>query len=542
MKNTLRITVLALATFWIAGPAWSQQQAAGQPGPNTREWTSLDGTKITADYLGVQGESTVVLKLANGKISFVPLAKLSVNDNFFVGHNRIGYYPPWRGWPRDAGLSSAGLSVNEVHAESGSFIYTTQHFRFDCDVNLGTQLMKDLARVFELTYDLDSKSPFGILAKPRSQWFEAKLLGTLGDYIKAGGRPNSAGIYLIKDKVFMAPLQLMGVRAGSAGWRKESEIYDPSTIVHELTHMLTHDMLVNLPTWMNEGYAEYISNIPIENKEFKTSGEKIREGVRDMFVRQHEMEHTSPGRKLNKLDKAARIAYLKSDSLPALFKVEKVLRMSNEEWATGRKPQPPVIAAAPTRKSTPEPVVPGGITIHETAPIVVTGTRIMPISEPVDPNRMPRLYHTAHLIIYYFIQLEGEKGVVKLQRFLDENRSNLARCRKFEEDFKTYERDMADFMKRPGVTNLGDGRFRYPANLQPPKAPQPPFTDPNMLTLGGLPMLLGGETAAGAAVAGTGRGAGEGAELHPAKTTTAAARVVASGRTPRFSQSAATPQ
>ena len=57
----------------------------------------------------------------------------------------------------------------------------------------------------------------------------------------------------------------MGMREADAGWRKVTDDYDPSTIIHELTHMLTHDMLVNLPIWANEAYAEYISNIPIKD-------------------------------------------------------------------------------------------------------------------------------------------------------------------------------------------------------------------------------------------------------------------------------------
>lgn len=61
-----------------------------------------------------------------------------------------------------------------------------------------------------------------------------------------------------KDKVSLAPLDLMGVQPGPTGWRKGSQAdYDPSTMVHELTHMLTHDMLDILPLWVNEGYAEY---------------------------------------------------------------------------------------------------------------------------------------------------------------------------------------------------------------------------------------------------------------------------------------------
>ena len=52
------------------------------------------------------------------------------------------------------------------------------------------------------------------------------------------------------------------------------------------------------------------------------------------------------------------------------------------------------------------------------------------------------------------------------------------------------------FIDLPGVTKLPDNRIQYPSNLQPPKAPDPPFTDPKLLNLGGLGILLDGESPA----------------------------------------------
>ena len=55
---------------------------------------------------------------------------------------------------------------------------------------------------------------------------------------------------------------------------------------------------------------------------------------------------------------------------------------------------------------------------------------------------------------------------------------------------------MQGFLKLPGVSKLPDGRIQYPSDLQVPQAPTPPFTDPNMVKLGGIDALLGGESAA----------------------------------------------
>lgn len=458
------IRLLFMGFTLVVHQAWSQQEPGNDIGRKSREWTNRDGLKITAESLGIQG-SNVVLKLQNGKIARVPVVSLSLDDNSFLRDHGFAYHEPWQAWPPDAGIAMKYANVKEETSGHGSYVYTTPHFRFHCDVNLGMALMNDLARVFELTLRLHEKSPFGILAKPEKDRFEARLFGSQEAYMKAGGPQGTAGVYQIKERIFLAPLELMGVKPGSAGWRKISDDYNNSTIIHELTHMLTHDMLDNLPTWVNEGYAEYISNIPVEGKSFKTANDKIREGMRDTFVRGYEKELSTPSNSVE-LGRKDRDNYLKSDSLPPMFKVEKVLQMSDVEWATG----------SPARANS-EP-------FPRRSTFTIT-----------DRNRLPRLYRSAHLIIYYFIQIEGEKGVLKIRRFLEENRRNLARYHRYLDDFKIYDDQMRAFMNLPGVTKLPDGRVQYPSNLQPPKAPEPPFTDPNTLKLGGLGALLDGESA-----------------------------------------------
>jgi len=433
-----------------------------------RVWTNTGGKKINAEYLGIRGED-VALKLAGGKISFVSLASLSMADNAFVKANRLDYHEKWQAWPADASQTMVALDVQEEVADSG-YIYTTKNFRFKCDVNLGPVLMRDLARTFELTLQLHEKSPFGILAKPEKDRFEAKLFGKLDTYKSAGGPESTAGVYIPKQKVFLAPLELMGVRESSAGWRKISDEYDVSTIVHELTHMLTHELLDNLPTWMNEGYAEYIASIPIQAKMFKTDNDKIREGVRDVFATSH--FKTLSEKQQSNWGKAERTEYLKSGQVPPLRSVAEVLQMTDETWANGGMPKEP------------QPSGSGPRGIREVTPFGSRGI-----------NRMPQLYRTSHLILYYFIQIEGEKGVAKIRKFLEENRRNMDRYEEYRQDYEDYQKAMLAFYELPGVTKLPDGRFQYPSNLTPPKAPEGDPPDVNALKLGGLSALLDGESA-----------------------------------------------
>ena len=424
-----------LTFFFLCGAAWCEPSGV-QSLTGEREWTNLDGKKITAEYLGTR-EGDVALRLRDGKVVMVSVVKLSNGDNEFLRDNPLEYRPAWQAWPPEAGMMMKYPEVKEESSDSKGVVYVTPHFRFHCDVKLAPSLMKDVARVFELTYHLHSKSPFGILAKPEKDLFEAQLIGSLEDYRAAGGPLDSAGVYIPAKRVFLAPLELMGMQEADAGWRKVTDDYDPSTIIHELTHMLTHDMLENLPTWANEAYAEYISNIPIKNKAFQTTPDEIRQGVRDVFVRDYLRSRTPRGRKLPDIGKADSIKYLKSDAVPHLYRIAEVLEMTDVKWATGQ---------LPTDKATP----PAGPTIRP------------PFRQPpIDRNRLPRLYRTAHLIFYYYINIEGEKGVAKIRRFIDENRVQMARYERYLEDYARYESEWNAFAALPGVEKMADGGVRY---------------------------------------------------------------------------------
>lgn len=443
---------LGVLTFAWGTSVLRAQDAVPESVPVMREWTNLQGKTMMAAYLGHKGDD-VAFQMKDGKVFFLPAIKLSPEDLAYLQEHQIPYMTAWKGWPKEAGASLSQVAVKEEGTDSGKFYYTTENFRFECDVNLGGFLMKDLARVFELTHQLHTHSPFGILAEPENDFFQAHLISTREAYMRQGGMNNSAGVYKPKEKIFLAPLDLMGVKQGSAGWRKDSNIYDASTIVHELTHMLTHDMLDGLPIWLNEGYAEYISNIPIRSQAFQTDSKSIREGVRDMFFRDHsEAARSKAGsRKYSNEDKEN---YFKSPEFPALIPVREVLTMNDQKWASG-----------------------GGMTIN------------------IGYTRMIRLYRTSHLIFYYFMQIEGEKGVAKIRKFFEKNKKALREFEKYQEEFKQYQLAMDAFFQLPGVVKLPDGRFQYPSNLKPPVAPDSPLTSPEEITLYGLDELLAGESA-----------------------------------------------
>src|SRR5690606_13259812 len=71
----------ALRAFLL--PLLACSLAAAEDKGMPREWTSTEGQKISGLMLGTEGDA-VALKLANGKVSKVPLARLSEADREFV--------------------------------------------------------------------------------------------------------------------------------------------------------------------------------------------------------------------------------------------------------------------------------------------------------------------------------------------------------------------------------------------------------------------------------------------------------------------------
>ena len=424
----------------------------------TREWSNTEGKKITAEYLGVRGDS-IIVRMSGKRVVAIPLSKLSDADKAFVSSRPLVYQEEWLSWPEDAETPVKIVDVTETKADGQNYVYQTSHFRFQVDGNLGTPLMKDLAQVFELTYSLHTKSPFGLLAKPKNDRFEARLFGETETYRDRGGPETTAGVYLPKTKVFLAPLDLMGVKVDSGVWRRIPRTQcDTTTVVHELTHMLTHDMLVTLPIWVNEGYAEYIASIPIERDAFRVSGKKIREGVIDRFVLDYEKWCSSSGGRIDNLGRAERLKFIKN-KIPKIPPVATVLGITDKKWM-----------ATPSKS-----------------------LRMPGDTKFTYPQKLG-LYRTSLLIIYYFLHLDGEKGISKLRRYVMQKQQKAAELADFCAAHEEYQRQMEHFLKLPGVEALEGGRFRYPSNLTPPAAPKPPFKNAEQFAASGMEILFDGET------------------------------------------------
>jgi hypothetical protein len=253
---------------------------------SSRTWTSHDGKTIEGKIVRAGAASVTVLVSSRRKTT-IKLIRLSKEDRQFVkewgelsAYFNLGYEPPRK-------LSStveAGMR-DGVFAKSGKK-HETRNFRFESDVELSADVVKDFSRLFEATYLAVQSLPLGLApAAPKDGKYLVRLFGQRSDYHAAGGSPNAGGAYVLKDKVIIVPLVSLGLTSSKKGYQKTAN-YDPATLIHETTHAITHQWLNVVPIWFNEGLAEWVAAIPYEDGTIDFS--KVKVGIRHRVKERYE--------------------------------------------------------------------------------------------------------------------------------------------------------------------------------------------------------------------------------------------------------------
>ena len=249
---------------------------------SVRTWTASDGRKLQAKILKVEN-NTVTLLLQNRRETTIDLSRLAEEDQRFVVEWReisqffnLGYQPS----RKLKNTVEAGLMAG-AFAKDGK-IHETLHFRFECDEPLSAAVVKDFSRLFEATYLAVQSLPIGLApAVPKNGKFVVRLFANQDDYLTAGGEKDAAGIYLTQERVILVPLASLGLTPGRKGFRKTTD-YDPTTLIHETTHAVTHQWIHILPMWFNEGMAEYIAAVPYRDGTLNFGG--LQGGLRQQIV------------------------------------------------------------------------------------------------------------------------------------------------------------------------------------------------------------------------------------------------------------------
>ena len=254
-----------------------------------RSWTDSQGRKVEATLVRADG-GNVVLKLADGREVPFPLTKLSAEDGKYVEENRgkTPSAPPAKStanekiplnfdapWPERIKFSEdPEVNTVEEDAEKKRFIYESANYRYICDVRLAKSVVKGFAVMFEATHLYCRSLPLaldgGIVNDGKHQIL---LFEQFEDYVKAGGPPSSAGVFIGGRGVVMVPLTSLGVRPVGSGYMLDRDKSN-KTLPHELTHQLTpRDYFEKGPMgWFSEGIAEFVAVTPYRAGSYAVRG------------------------------------------------------------------------------------------------------------------------------------------------------------------------------------------------------------------------------------------------------------------------------
>ncbi len=266
---------------WISGLAlWAMGSFV-----LAKEWTSTDGKVIEADVVTATAAS-VTLKMENGKIFNVPMDRLAKESQDEVrkwiaentgdkkkkegakGETKRDFVDNFDAdWPDTISADTTmEVEVAKEDAEKKEFIYHSVHYEFVCDSKLNTSVVRKFARLFEATYDYCRALPISSQRAHLSledKRHRIELFADRADYIKNGGPPSSAGVFMGGKNIIMVPLESLGVIASGSSYRVD---YDKGnkTLPHEITHQLTDECYYSEGArgWFTEGLAEYVGTTP----------------------------------------------------------------------------------------------------------------------------------------------------------------------------------------------------------------------------------------------------------------------------------------
>ena len=251
-----------------------------------RSWTDFQDRKIEATLLRVEN-TTVILKLKDGREVPYPLAKLSAADCKYVEQSRarpgLGGVADASGtalnfdapWPQLIKFSEdPEINTVEENPEAKRFTYESANYRYVCDVRLAKSLVKGFAVLFEATHLYCRSLPLAFDGGTKAEGkYQVLLFEQFDDYVKAGGPPGTAGVFVGHRNAVLVPLTSLGVKPVGSGYMLDRD-KSSKTIPHELTHQLSPEgyFAKGAMGWFSEGIAEYVATTPYRGGTFNVRG------------------------------------------------------------------------------------------------------------------------------------------------------------------------------------------------------------------------------------------------------------------------------
>lgn len=256
----------------------------------TRTWTDTQGRKVEAALLRTEG-THIILKMADGRELPFPLEKLSPEDQEYAktapkpdskptsdSEGALNFNAVWP--ERIRFTEDPEISTIEEDAEKKRFIYESANYRYVCDVRLAKSVVKGFAVMFEATYLYCRTLPLALNGGKKTDGKHLILLfETKESYIREGGPPSSAGVFMPGRGIVMVPLESLGVKPVGSGYMLDRD-KSSKTLPHELTHQLTPNEYFNDGSmgWFSEGIAEYVAVTP-----YRAGSFAVRGNIKDIF-------------------------------------------------------------------------------------------------------------------------------------------------------------------------------------------------------------------------------------------------------------------
>jgi hypothetical protein len=192
--------------------------------------------------------------------------------------------PNGRSWPEKVNVTRLPQPVEISPAEQTGLAplpseiafrkwhtYETRNFHMLCDQPLAPAALRELGRLLEATWELNCVLPLNwepTLPKGQTRYV-VRIFAQSADYHAAQGPGGSSGVYLPKRNEVLVPARTLGADKSQANMKVERQTEDQGTLVHEVTHLMMHAWLPNLPLWFSEGAAEYVSAADYSSGEFR---------------------------------------------------------------------------------------------------------------------------------------------------------------------------------------------------------------------------------------------------------------------------------
>ena len=244
-----------------------------------RTWTDNNGRKFEAALIRLEGDK-VLLNVGGRQRSF-KLNQLAAADQVFVqGGGRSTRTPvapvpvaPRRTTPTRRGSSGGQIQADttikverlRVEPDKKRWVYGSPNFEFICDDDLGLATVRKFAWMFESIWQFCGNMSFDIPRLRAQQKVRMKiyLIKEYADYVRAGGSPNSGGVYIPSQDVVLVPFRSLDL--GSQSGERDTN----TALRHEVTHQLMTGQSQQAG-WFIEGSAEYVATVPFDKTRLLT--------------------------------------------------------------------------------------------------------------------------------------------------------------------------------------------------------------------------------------------------------------------------------